>query len=83
MPIAQLEYLTAAPEKLKAQIKEVVTTSAVQALAVVKSHYPRMHFQRIGEDFAEDTDEDKMDALLLDVKPTSDLLVENPDLEFL
>ena len=72
-----------APKKLKSQIKEVVIATAVQALAVVKSHYPRVDLQWIKEGFAEDTDEDKMDALLLDVKSTSDLLVENLDLDFM
>ena len=79
-PIAHLEYLKAAPEKLKAQIKEVVTTSTVQALAVVKSHYPQVDLQRVGEGFANDADEDKIDALSKEVKTTSNLLVENLDL---
>ena len=79
-PIAHLEYLKAAPERLKAQVKDAATISAVQALATVKSHYPRLDLQRVGEGFANDADEDKIDALLEEIKTTSDLLVENLDL---
>ena len=58
-------------------------TGMVQALAVVKSHYPRVDLQRFGEGFAADVNEDKFDSLTLEVTPTAELLVENLDLDHL
>ena len=80
-PTARLETLRMAPQKLKDHVKEIATTSAVQALALVKSHYPRVDLQRVGEGFAADTDDDKSEAWLSDVKPTSELLVSHLNME--
>ena len=40
VPSAWQEHLNLVPGLLKAQLKETVTTTTVQALAMVKSHYP-------------------------------------------
>ena len=80
VPIALLEDLKAAPKKLKAQMNEAAIISAVQVLAIVKSHYPQLDLQRVGEGFANDADKDKIDALSEEVKTTSNMLVENLDL---
>ena len=40
VPSAWQERLKLVPGRLKAQLKEMTMTTMVQALAVVKSHYP-------------------------------------------
>ena len=83
VPSAWQEHLKLVPGQLKTQLKETAMTGTVQALAVVKSHYPWVDLQRLGEGFAADVDEDKFESLMLDVRSTDDLLVENLDLEHL
>ena len=39
-PSARLENLKMAPQKLRDLVKETAETSVVQALSLVKSHYP-------------------------------------------
>ena len=41
-PPSRVELLKAAPERLRAYIKEVALISSDQALALVKSHYTRV-----------------------------------------
>ena len=45
------ERLKLVPGRMKAQLKETTTTSTVQALAMVKSHYPRVDLQWLEEGF--------------------------------
>ena len=66
---------------MKDHIKEVALISTDQALALMKSHYPRADLQRLGEGFTEDVDEAKADSLIKDVQSISDLLVENLDFD--
>ena len=80
-PPSRLELLKAAPGRLKDHIKEVALISTDQALALMKSHYPRADLQRLEEGFTEDVDEAKADSLIKDVRPISDLLVENLDFD--
>ena len=80
-PPSRLELLKAAPGRLKAHIKEVALVSTDQALALMKSHYPRVDLQQLGEGFTEDVYEAKADSLIKDVRPISDLLVENLDFD--
>ena len=79
----RLELLKAAPERLKAHIKEVALISTDQALALMKSHYPRADLERLREGFTENVDEAKADSLIKDVRPISNLLVENLDFDSL
>ena len=82
-PTARLEGLKEAHERLKGLLKEVATMSSIQALALVKSHYPRVDLRRIGKGFAADADDNKIKALLSEIKPTSELLVSQQDMEAL
>ena len=52
-PPSRAELLGAAPERLRAHVKEVALVSSDQALAVMKSHYPRADLTRFGEGYAE------------------------------
>ena len=83
VPCAWQECLKLVPGKMKARLKKITMTGTVQALAVVKSHYPRVDLERFEEGFAADVDEDKFESLTLEVKPTAELLVENLNLEHL
>ena len=56
-------------------------TATVQELAVVKSHYPGVDLQRFKEGFTADVDEAKLEALTVEVEPTTESLVENLDLD--
>ena len=66
---------------MKAYIREVALISTDQALALMKSHYPRADLQRLGEGFTEDVDDEKADSLIKIVRTISNLLVENLDFD--
>ena len=75
------EHLKLVPGRLKAKLKHTALTATVQALAVVKSHYPLVDLQRFEEGFTADVDEAKLEALTIEVEPTAESLVENLDLD--
>ena len=52
-------------------------TVTVQALAVVKSRYPRVDLQRFEVGFTADVDDAKLEALSLEIEHTAASLVEN------
>ena len=55
--------------------------SSDQALAVLKSHYPRADLTRFEEGYAEGATEESVAALLEEARPISNVLVENLKLE--
>ena len=65
VPSAWQERLKLVPDRLKTQLKEMVMTAIVQALAVVKSHYPRVDLQCFEEGFMADVNDAKLKALSL------------------
>src|SRR5438128_11102732 len=82
------EGSSAWPERLKlvldrvtAKVKDAATTVTIQALAMVKSHYPFADLKRFKAGYAAGTDEDKLDALTSEVEPTAETLVELLDLD--
>ena len=77
-----VELLKAAPERLRSYIKEVALLSSDQAFALVKSHYIRVDLQRVGEGFAADADDDKVESLMKEARPISSIVVEDLDLGF-
>ena len=81
VPCAWQERLKLVPDRLKAKVKRAAFASMVQALAMVKSHYPRVVLQHFKEGHTMDVDEDKLEALSTEVEPTAELLVENLDLD--
>ena len=80
-PPPRLELLRMAPERLRAHVKEVALVSTDQALAIVKSHYPRVDLVRFGEGYAEGATEGGVTALLEEARPVSNVLVENLELD--
>ena len=77
VPSAWQERLKLVPDRLKAQLKQTAMTATVQALVVVKLHYPRVDLQHFEEGFTADVDDAKLEALSLEVEHTAESLVEN------
>ena len=75
------DHLKLVPEWLRAKMKCTALTAMIQALAMVKSHYPRVDLQRFKEGYTVDVDEAKLEALAVEVEPTVESLVENLDLD--
>ena len=63
-PPSRVELLRAAPERLRAIAKEAALLSSDRALTLVKSHYTRVDLQRVGEGFAADADDEKIESLM-------------------
>ena len=83
VPTGTLDHLKPAPEKLKARLHEVASSGMIQALAIFKSHYPRVDLQWLKEGFTADVDDNKFDSLVSNVRSTANLVVENLELEYL
>ena len=69
--------LEAVPERLGDHLREVALISFDQALALVKSHFCRADLQRVAEGFAADADDEKIDALLKEARPVSNVIVDD------
>ena len=81
MPCGWQERLKLVPDRLKAKVKRAAFAGTVQALAMVKLHYPGVVLQRFEEGYTVDVDEAKLEALTAEVEPTAESLVENLDLD--
>src|SRR6266540_3531636 len=75
------ERLKLVPDRVTVKVKDAATTGTIQALAMVKSHYPFANLKHFKAGYAAGTDEDKLDALTSEVEPTADTLVELLDLD--
>ena len=75
------ECLKLVPDRLKMKVKNVVTTTTIQALAMMKSHYPGADLKRFKEGYTTDMDEAKLEALSLEVELTVEFLIELLDLD--
>src|SRR5438105_8113174 len=62
------ERLKLVPDRVTAKVKDAATTGTIQALAMVKSHYPFADLKRFEAGYAAGTDEDKLDALTSEVE---------------
>ena len=69
------------PGRLTVKVKDAATTATIQALAMVKSHYPFADLKRFEAGYTADTDEAKLDALTSEVELTAEMLVELHDLD--
>ena len=69
------------PNRVTAKVKDAATIGTIQALAMVKSHYPFVDLKHLEVGYAAGTDEDKLDALTSEVEPTAGTLVELLDLD--
>ena len=63
------------PNEVSMRLKGVAASGTMQALALVKSHYPFVDLKRIEAGFTAETDEAKFDQLLSEAEPTTDVLV--------
>ena len=61
---------------LMTEVKDAAIASIIQALAMVKSYYPFVDQKRFEAGYAAATDEDKLDALTLEMEPTAKVLVD-------
>src|SRR6266508_4282006 len=70
------ERLKLVPDRVAAKVKDTATAGTIQALAMVKSHYPFVDLKRFEAGYAAGTDEDKLDALASEMEPIAEVLVE-------
>jgi hypothetical protein len=77
----RVKLLEAAPERMKTYVKDVALVSSDQALALVKSHYPRVDLQRVGEGFAADAEDEKIESLMAEARAISSVVVDDLDLD--
>ena len=69
------EHLKLVPDVVSMRLKGTAMSGTMQALALVKSHYPFADLKRIEAGFIAETDEAKFDQLLSEAEPTADVLV--------
>ena len=75
------ERLKRVPDKLKGKVKRTATASTIQALVMVKSHYPGVDLNRFEEDYTADVDEAKLLTLTAKAEPIAESLVELIELD--
>src|SRR5438128_267439 len=80
-PSELLERLRLVPDQLKVKLKCAALTTAAQALAIIKSHYPGVDLKCFEEGYTIDVDEAKLEAFSVEVEPTAECLVDMLDLE--
>ena len=68
------ERLKLVPDKVSVRLKGVAASGTMQALALMKSHYPFLDLKRFETWFAAGTDEAKFEDLLSEAEPTADVL---------
>ena len=68
------ERLKLVPGEVSLRLKGAAASATMQALALVKSHYPFVDLKRFETGFAAGTDEAKFDDLLSEAEPTADVL---------
>src|SRR6266540_4548689 len=74
-PSVWQERLKLVPDEVSTRLKGAAASGTMQALALVKSHYPFVDLKRIKTGFTAKTDEAKFDQLLSEVEPTAEVLV--------
>src|SRR5438105_5560239 len=68
------ERLKLVPGEVSLRLKGAAASGTMQALALVKSHYPFVDLKRFETGFAAETDEAKFDELLSEAEPIADVL---------
>ncbi|HEX9431017.1 MAG TPA: hypothetical protein VF944_11635, partial [Candidatus Bathyarchaeia archaeon] len=74
-PSVWQERLKLVPDEVSARLKGAAASDTMQALALMKSHYPFVDLKRLKTGFIAETDEAKFDQLLSEAEPTVDVLV--------
>src|SRR5947207_1555756 len=67
------ERLKLVPDEVLARLRGATVSGTMQALALMKSHYPFLDLKRFETGFAAETDEAKFDQLLLEAEPTAEI----------
>ena len=80
-PSVWQERLKLVPDEVSARLKGTAVSGTMQALVLVKSHYPFADLKRIEAGFTAETDEAKSDHLLSEVEPTTEALVDLMNLD--
>ena len=68
------ERLKLVPGEVSLRLKGAAASATMQALALVKSHYPFVDLKRFETGFAARTSEAKFEDLLSEAEPTADVL---------
>ena len=68
------ERLKLVPGEVSLRLKGAAASATMQALALVKSHYPFVDLKRFETGFAVGTSEAKFEDLLSEAEPTADVL---------
>ena len=50
-------------------------------MALVKSHYPRVDLEQLGEGYAADTDDDRIDTYMSEVRPVAESVVTDIEID--
>ena len=69
------ERLKLVPGEVSMRLKGAAASGTMQALALMKSHYPFLDLKRFETGFTAETDEAKFVELLSEVEPIADVLV--------
>ena len=69
------ERLKLVPGEVSLRLKGAAASGTMQALELVKSHYPFVDLKRFKTGFSAETDEAKFDELLSEAEPVADVLV--------
>ena len=75
------ECLKRVPDKLKEKVKHTAIADMIQALAMVKSHYPGVDLNLFEEGYTADVDEAKLLTLIMEAEPIAESLVELIELD--
>ena len=68
------ERLKLVPDEVSMRLKGAAASGTMQALALMKSHYPFLDLKRFETGFTAETDEAKFDELLSEAEPIADVL---------
>ena len=68
------EHLKLVPGEVSLRLKGVAASATLQALAMMKSHYPFVDLKRFETGCAAGTSEAKFEELLSEAEPTADVL---------
>src|SRR5438105_2883656 len=75
-PSVWQERLKLVPDEVSLRLKGAAALGTMQALALVKSHYPFVGLKRIEAEFTVETGEAKFDQLLSEAEPITEALVD-------
>ena len=75
------ERLKRVPDKLKEKVKRVAIADVIQALVMVKSHYPGVDLNHFKEGYTADVDEAKLLTLTAEAEQVVESLIKLVELD--